>query len=150
MNGWPAAPKRACVAVAGGATEVIQPELEAASTLIRHALRQLALPRDETLEYLTRFREAMDAGTPAGAPSTEAMPEVREVTIGPGLADRSLRDAQMRERFGAIVVILRRIDGEVIRHPSPDAILRAGDTVRVFGLRQQIDALAKAMEREEP
>lgn len=39
-----------------GASEVIQPELEAASTLIRHALRRLALPRDAVLEYLERFR----------------------------------------------------------------------------------------------
>jgi K+/H+ antiporter YhaU regulatory subunit KhtT len=91
----------------------------------------------------------MDAGQPAAGPSTEAMPEVRDVTVGPGLADRSLREAQLRERFGVIVVTLRRTDGEVIRHPSPDAVLRTGDAVRLFGLRQQIDALAKAMEREE-
>jgi small-conductance mechanosensitive channel len=66
-----------------GATEVIQPELEAASTFIRHALRRLALPRDETLEYLMRFREAMDAGMPAGASPTEAMARkvVTQVTV---------------------------------------------------------------------
>ncbi len=35
--------------IAAGATEVIQPEFEAASTLIRHALRGLDLPRDRVL-----------------------------------------------------------------------------------------------------
>ena len=41
-----------------GATEVIQPELEAAATLIRHALRGLALPQPTVLDYLARFRAA--------------------------------------------------------------------------------------------
>ena len=35
--------------IAAGATEVIQPEFEAASTLIRHALRSLELPRDRVV-----------------------------------------------------------------------------------------------------
>lgn len=39
-----------------GASEVIQPEFEAASTLIRHALRGLDLPRDRVLAYLGRLR----------------------------------------------------------------------------------------------
>ena len=48
-----------------GASEVIQPELEAASTLIRHALRRLDLPRERVLAYLEQFREAMEAGGPS-------------------------------------------------------------------------------------
>src|SRR6185436_4020936 len=43
-----------------GAAEVIQPEEEAASTLIRHGLGWLALPRDRVLAYLSRFRTAME------------------------------------------------------------------------------------------
>jgi CPA2 family monovalent cation:H+ antiporter-2 len=43
---------------AAGATEVIQPEIEAAGTVIRHALTLLARPKEEILEYLERFREA--------------------------------------------------------------------------------------------
>ncbi|HTG12055.1 MAG TPA: cation:proton antiporter, partial [Candidatus Eisenbacteria bacterium] len=77
-----------------GATEVIEPELEAAATLIRHALRTLSLPQPRVLDYLTRFRGAMiPGGTAAGAgrSSTEALPEVHEVTLGAGaLADQSL------------------------------------------------------------
>src|SRR5207244_1157977 len=53
-----------------GATEVIQPELEAASTLIRHALRRLALPRDRVLAYLEQYRDALElAPRDAGAAS---------------------------------------------------------------------------------
>jgi len=135
--------------VEAGATEVIQPEVEAASTLIRHALRRLALPRDETLAYVARYREAMDAAAPDPAPATEAMPEIRELPVGPALADCSLREAKIRERFGATVLAVRRADGDVVPHPSPDAVLRAGDRIRVFGLRQRVDDLAAQMEREE-
>ena len=41
-----------------GATEVIQPEIEAAGTVIRHALAHLGLPKEHILDYLERFREA--------------------------------------------------------------------------------------------
>lgn len=49
-----------------GSTEVIQPEVEAAATLIRHALTQLALPKERTLEYVERYRAAMQT-KPEGA-----------------------------------------------------------------------------------
>src|SRR5439155_182579 len=55
---------------AKGATEIIQPELEASATLIRHALAALGLPKDRTIAYLERYRSAMeraDAGDAAAA-----------------------------------------------------------------------------------
>jgi CPA2 family monovalent cation:H+ antiporter-2 len=130
--------------VESGATEVISPELEAAATLIRHALRQLSLPQQRVLDYLTRFREAMyAAGADArGGPSTaEALPEVLEVRLGAGaLADLSLGEARVRERFGVTVVSVERPGGEVVMNPSADTRLRAGDRLRVFGLPEQIEA----------
>jgi CPA2 family monovalent cation:H+ antiporter-2 len=39
-----------------GATEVIQPEVEAAATLIRHALMHLRLPKERILAHLDQFR----------------------------------------------------------------------------------------------
>jgi monovalent cation:H+ antiporter-2, CPA2 family len=123
-----------------GATEVIQPELEAASTLIRHALRRLALPRERVLAYLEQYRESMD---PAGPHVVEGgLPQLREVTLEDGsLSDRTLHDARVRERFGVSVVAITRADGTLVPHPSADTILRAGDHVRLFGLPEQIDAL---------
>ena len=44
--------------IAVGASEVIQPEIEAAGTVIRHALEQLGLPKERILDYLERFRAA--------------------------------------------------------------------------------------------
>jgi monovalent cation:H+ antiporter-2, CPA2 family len=123
-----------------GATEVIQPELEAASTLIRHALRRLALPRERVLAYLEQYRESMD---PVGPHVMEGgLPQLREVTLEDGsLSDRTLHDARVRERFGVSVVAITRADGTLVPHPSADTILRAGDHVRLFGLPEQIDAL---------
>jgi monovalent cation:H+ antiporter-2, CPA2 family len=123
-----------------GATEVIQPELEAASTLIRHALRRLELPRARVLAYLEQYREAMDLG---GTLTVEGgLPRLREVTLDEGrLSDRTLHDARVRERFGVSVLAITRANGTVVAHPSADTVLRAGDRVRLFGLPEQIDAL---------
>ncbi|HXG05563.1 MAG TPA: cation:proton antiporter [Candidatus Binatia bacterium] len=124
---------------AAGATEVIQPEFEAASTLIRHALRGLDLPRERVLAYLERLRAAVEATPPATMPPAPDLPELREVTVNAGrLADQSLREARIRERFGVTVVALTRPDGGTVLHPSPDAVIHAGDRVLVFGLPEQV------------
>jgi CPA2 family monovalent cation:H+ antiporter-2 len=124
-----------------GATAVVQPELETAATVIRYALRAMELPNAATASYLERFRHAMNtADDPLGPEGS--LPEVREVTVvGGRLADQSLRQAQIRERFGVTVVAIRRKDGSVVFNPSPDAVLRDGDQVRVFGLAQQIHSM---------
>jgi CPA2 family monovalent cation:H+ antiporter-2 len=128
-----------------GATEVIQPELEAASTMIRHALRRLALPRERVLAYLDRFRAAMDAAPAGGPPADAALPELREVTLtGAGLAGQSLGEARVRERFGISVVGIVRAGGEAVLHPTADTIMRAGDRLRVFGLPAQVAAFRQA------
>jgi monovalent cation:H+ antiporter-2, CPA2 family len=127
-----------------GATEVIQPEVEAASTLIRHALRRLALPRDRVLAYLGQFRVAMEDALPGGPPG-QALPQVADVELvdAPRLTDQSLRDTRIRESFGVTVVAMTRASGDVVLHPPPEAILRAGDTVRVFGRPDQIEAFRR-------
>jgi CPA2 family monovalent cation:H+ antiporter-2 len=125
-----------------GSSEVIQPELEAASTLIRHALRRLAVPREAVLDYLDRFRRAMEVGDDVPA---QALPGVRTVVIAPGgLADQSLREARIRERFGVTVLSIERRDGPALLHPSPDDVMRPGDRVHVFGLPEQIEAFVEA------
>jgi CPA2 family monovalent cation:H+ antiporter-2 len=131
--------------ITAGATEVIQPEVEAGATLIRHTLRRLALPRDEVLAYLERFRVAME-DAPAGPATGEALPEVADIVLGASspITDQSLRDARVRERFGVTIITVIRADGDVQSHPAAETILRPGDRVRVFGLPAQIDAFRQA------
>jgi CPA2 family monovalent cation:H+ antiporter-2 len=124
-----------------GATEVIQPEVEAAATLIRHALRRLKLPQERVLAYLDRFHRAMMLEAEAESPSRDHLPQIADLMLGPGaLADQSLREARIRERLGVTIVAVTRADGHVVVNPSADTILRTGDHVRVFGLPEQLDA----------
>jgi CPA2 family monovalent cation:H+ antiporter-2 len=125
-----------------GASEIIQPELEAAGTLIRHALARLQLPKSLALDYLERFRDAMETAQ-APPPGAQAMPEVRQVTVSTdGVADQSLRESRIRERFGVTVVAVIK-GGDVVLNPSPDTILRSGDQVRLFGLPEDIERFVR-------
>ncbi|MBI3002435.1 MAG: NAD-binding protein, partial [candidate division NC10 bacterium] len=132
-----------------GATEIIVPVFEGAATLIRRALDHLALPHEDLLAYLERFREAMGMAREEGGAARVPLPRVREVTIGAGgLADQSLREARIRERFGVTVVAIIHADGDVVYNPPAEARLRPGDRVRIFGLPEQIEAfLAEAEAR---
>src|SRR6185503_13367820 len=104
-----------------GATEIIQPEVEAAATLIRHALRRLALPQDRVLAYLDRFHQAMVTGADTEASSRDHLPQLAEVTLGVGaLADQSLREARIRERLGVTVVAVTHGDGGTTVNPSAE------------------------------
>lgn len=128
-----------------GASEIIQPELEASATMIQHALDYLKLPADQASNYLERFREAV--GTARGAVSTTPtlLPNVYEFDVdGPPLADRSLRESRIRERFGVTVVAVKRSSGELVLNPEPETVISSGDKIRVFGLPEQIENLTPA------
>ena len=43
-----------------GATEVIQPEVEASATLIRHALTWFGIPKERILDHVEQYRESME------------------------------------------------------------------------------------------
>jgi CPA2 family monovalent cation:H+ antiporter-2 len=125
-----------------GASEVIQPELEAAGTLIRHALARLQLPKSLALAYLERFRDAMESAR-GGAASSDSMPEVREVPVAvDGVADQTLRESRIRERFGVTVVAVVK-GGDIVLNPPPDTVLRPGDRVRLFGLPDEIERFVR-------
>ena len=128
-----------------GATEIIQPEMEAAATLIRHSLRRLGQPHDRVLAYLERFRESVEPSVRAvGAGDSDSLPRMADVVLGASeLADQSLREARIRERLGVTVVAVSHAGGAVVLNPSADAVLRAGDRVRVFGLPDQIEAFRR-------
>jgi len=43
------------------------------------------------------------------------------------------------------VLTVARADGQVVRHPDAETILRRGDRVRVFGLPEQIATFVAAL-----
>jgi CPA2 family monovalent cation:H+ antiporter-2 len=122
-----------------GASEIIQPELEASATMIRHALDYLKLPREQTSVYLERFREALETAQAGVSATASPLPSVHEFQVdGPPLADQSLRESRIRERFGVTVVAVRRSSGELVLNPPPDTVIGSGDKIRVFGLPEQV------------
>lgn len=127
-----------------GATDVIQPELEASMTMIRRAFARLHVPGEQAIAYLKRMRHAM-TGDDAPDPVSPSLPEVREVRISGGLlTDRSLREAAIRERFGVTIVAVTRADGLML-NPPPETLLRQGDVVRVFGRPDQVATFTGAV-----
>jgi voltage-gated potassium channel len=49
------------------------------------------------------------------------------------LAGQNLLDAGLRQRFGVVVVGIRRADGQMEFNPEPDTTIRAGDDLVVLG-----------------
>jgi K+/H+ antiporter YhaU regulatory subunit KhtT len=68
-----------------------------------------------------------------------ALPDVYEIDVDEPFVDQSLRESRIRERFGVTVVAVRRSSGELLVNPPADTEMTAGDKIRVFGLREQID-----------
>jgi len=52
---------------------------------------------------------------------------------GSSLAGRSLIDASLRQRFGVVVVGIRRADGRMDFNPEPETSMRPGDDLVVLG-----------------
>lgn len=68
---------------------------------------------------------------------------MEQVGIGAGseLAARTILEANLRQRFGAIVVGIRRGDGQMEFNPAPDAVMQAGDQLVVLGRPDELKGL---------
>jgi voltage-gated potassium channel len=60
------------------------------------------------------------------------------------LAGKSLLDAGLRQRFGVVVVGIRRADGRMEFNPEPDMAIRAGDDLVVLGRAASLKDLENA------
>ncbi len=71
---------------------------------------------------------------------------MEQVDIGAGsaLAARTILDANLRQRFGVVVVGIRRGDGHMEFNPPPDAVMQAGDQLVVLGRSEQLKGLESA------
>ena len=54
---------------------------------------------------------------------------------------KSLRDANLRQAFGVIVVAIKRANGHMQFNPSPDDMLEVGDQLVLLGDATQLKAL---------
>ena len=60
------------------------------------------------------------------------------------LAGRSLIDAGLRQRFGVVVVGIRRADGRMDFNPEPETAMNAGDDLVVMGRSGRLKDLEMA------
>lgn len=54
---------------------------------------------------------------------------------------QTLRDAKLRSRTGALVLAIRRADGNLIGGPTADTELRSGDVLICMGTAEQLRQL---------
>ncbi len=101
-----------------GATRVISPYQIGATQIAQTALRPAVVDFVQLATSSENLELAME-----------------QVTIAASslLVDRSIVEANLRQRFGVIVVGIRRCDGRMEFNPPPDAIMRAGDQLVVLG-----------------
>lgn len=67
-----------------------------------------------------------------------------EVAASTRLVGRSIKDANLRQEFGVIVVAIERKAGNMEFNPSPETIIAAGDQLVVLGHPDQLRALEAA------
>jgi voltage-gated potassium channel len=72
---------------------------------------------------------------------------LEEVSVPQGspLDGRTLRDARIRDRTGALVLAMRNQAGEFMTNPSPDVKITAGHILIAIGTGTQLEALSRSM-----
>jgi voltage-gated potassium channel len=59
------------------------------------------------------------------------------------LAGKPLKDSQIRQDFGIIVVAIKKTSGKMVFNPAPDAVLEVGDILVAIGDRPHLERLEK-------
>ena len=103
-----------------GADEVIQPEEDAAARLSQRL-------------SMANIRDIVDFKGSA----------IAEVQVPSRMAGRTLRELDLRNKHNITVLLLRKPESTEEIHPTPDTVLKKGDTLTVFGDREEIVQLFK-------
>jgi voltage-gated potassium channel len=111
-----------------GADRVISPYQIGATHMVQTALR----PAVVDFVQLATSSERLDLS-------------MEQVHIGSdsALANQTIVEAGIRQRFGVIVVGIKRAGGAMEFNPAPEAIMRAGDELVVLGRTESVKALEK-------
>jgi voltage-gated potassium channel len=113
-----------------GADRVISPYQIGATQMVQTALR----PAVVDFFHLATSSERLDL----------SMEQVH-IKDDSALANHSIVDAGIRQRFGVIIVGIKRAGGTMEFNPAPEAIMRAGDELVVLGRTESVKALEKGV-----
>ena len=67
-----------------------------------------------------------------------------KISAGAPLAGRSILDANLRQRFGVVVVGIQRADGTMHFNPAPESVMGVGDFLVVLGQAKNLRELEAA------
>lgn len=114
-----------------GSTKVVSPYKMGAQRMVNIILRPAVVDFAETVFQKKGLNLHME-----------------EFTLTPSsqLVGTTLRDLRMRERFGVIVVAIKRPSQEMIFNPSPEEVFNPGDTLIALGETSGLEKLRNAME----
>jgi voltage-gated potassium channel len=113
-----------------GADRVISPYQIGATQMVQTALR----PAVVEFFHLATSSERLDL----------SMEQVH-IKDDSALANQSIVDAGIRQRFGVIVVGIKRAGGGMEFNPPPEALMRPGDELVVLGRTESIKALERGV-----
>jgi len=113
-----------------GADRVISPYQIGATQMVQTALR----PAVVDFFHLATSSERLDL----------SMEQVHINDDSP-LVNQSIVDAGIRQKFGVIVVGIKRAGGGMDFNPPPDAVMRPGDELVVLGRTDSVKALEKGV-----
>ncbi|HEY5558885.1 MAG TPA: cation:proton antiporter [Steroidobacteraceae bacterium] len=128
--------------LAAGATEVVPETLEAALTLVSHALLVLDVPMSRVIRTVgdirqQRYKTLRTVFRPEGAEPIDESHALREelhtVVLPPGAWSIGRTISEIRGRGAEVSFTAVRRDGIVGRDPDPEMKLREGDVVVLFG-----------------
>ncbi len=116
----------------GGADKVISPYEMAGTRVLEAALRPTVV---EFME-VTTHREQLALGW-------------EEVEVEPDclLAGRSIAEAEIRRRYGIIVVAIKRIDGKMVYNPAASEVIQGGDILVAIGTKDSLASVEVACSR---
>lgn len=99
-----------------GASRVICPQVIGATRVVN------VLTRPNVVDFVDVANKGVDL-------------EMDEYIVGgtSPLVDKTLRDSSLREKTGAMVVAIKRADGQTLFSPGPDAVLAVSDTLILVG-----------------
>ena len=127
--------------LSSGATQVIEPELEASAVLVSNALRYLPVPKSSADVYGDALRAGLRNAS--STPPSGDFPVVSEIVVGDFEGEgQTIGEARVRERFGVTVVTVSGPGREVLVNPPASTALKGGNKLRIFGLPRQIEEFA--------
>lgn len=71
--------------------------------------------------------------------------QIEEVVVAKSssLCGKTLRDANLRDDLGVVVIAMRMPEGEIVFNPKGDTVIEIGSVVVVVGRRENLDGLEK-------